>query len=245
MTPTTRVLRGTDPTPHVFASLDDAFAPSAAPAFVPFPGLAPLAPDVDGAVEGDATTESEPAPVPAPPTFEDGVRAGRAERDGEVAALQAEVARLGAALKAAEAEVASGEALRTETADRLAALWAEAARQMEPALAALAIETAEALLRAPLSPDQRAAADRAIADAVDALSTNGPLIVSLHPVDLLHLQESGLADALATAHPTLRWEPDDARAEGDWTASTSEAAIRRIRTDLIGGLRERLGLPAA
>ena len=77
---------------------------------------------------------------------------------------------------------------------------------------------------------------------MDALAGDAPLSVIVHPVTLLHLQETGLADSLQGAHPRLRWEPDNTIAEDDWAASTPEAAIRRIRDSMLASLRERLGL---
>lgn len=234
-----RVLRGLSPSPYAFEVLDGRAAPSPEPPpFVAYADLLTLS----------APSEPEPpppAPVDPDEAFEDGRRAGLAERDGEVEALRAEVDRLTAALDEATATADERAAFAERAAERLSAGWAEAARQAEPQMAALALETAEALLGAPLSPEQRAAADRAIAVAVDTVAGEGPLVVTLHPVDLLHLQEAGLAESLSGAHPGLRWEPDGTFAEGDWSVSTSDAAIRRVRADMVAALRTRLGLVAA
>lgn len=231
-----RVLRGHAAPPHRFAPLP---AAAAVPAFEPlaFEPLAfggPAAPPVSS---GEAAADAEALDA----AFEAGREAGRAGRDDEVAALRADVERLEAEAAArAEADAATGRA-----AERLAGLWEGGIRGLEPALAALAIETAEALLSAPLSGAQRAAADQALAEAVDAVAGAAPLSVRLHPVDLLHLQESGLADALSRSHGGLRWEPDNTLAEGDWTATTPEAAVHRLTRPMLGALRERLGVGGA
>lgn len=214
----TAVLRGLSPAPFVFGALGDAPAAAAEDAA---PALSP-----DQAFEAGRQQAAEEA----------------AER---VAALEAEAERLAAALaEADEAEAARADGLR-ESAERLQALWAEGVRALEPALAALAIETAEAVLEAPLSDAQRAAAQGALSGAIDGVAGEPPVTVSLHPIDLLGLQESGLAGALDETHPGLRWEADAGLAEGDWAVSTADAAVRRVRAAMLAALRERLGLPAA
>ena len=203
-------------------------------------GLSP-APFVFAALDGSGP----PAPaVSADDAFEAGRQSALAERAEHVAALEAEVAQLRAARDAADDLDAAHEALCRETAQALAGQWAEGVRDLEPSLTALAIEAAEAVLGAPLSEPQRTAAERALSAAVDTVAGGPPVTVALHPIDLLRLQESGLAGALDDTHPGLRWEADAALAEGDWTVSTAEAAVHRVRTAMVAALRERLGLPA-
>ena len=230
-----RVLRGLSLPAHAFAPLGEGGA-VAPPTFRPLPDLtAPAAPPSPGGVAETAAPDAG--------ALEAAREAGRRDRDGEVAALEAEVDRLTAEHADADAQ-ARTQAERSDAAvERLASLWEEAARGLEPALSALAVETAEAVLAAPLSDAQRAAVDRALADAVDAVAGAAPVTVGLHPVDLLHVQECGLAEHLSQAHAGLRWEPDSALAEGDWTVSTSEAAVHRLSRPMIAALRERLGLP--
>lgn len=232
--PNVRVLRGAEPVAHRFAELaaDAEVIGDALPAFVPLAGLVALPDDAPAA---------EPAPDPGE-AFDEGRRAGHAERDAEVEALQAEVARLEAALADAEAAAGAHAATVDDAAERLGGLWDEAVRALQPTLATLAIETAEAVLASPLSAPQRAATEAAVAEAIDALAGEGPVVVTLHPVDLLRIEEAGLAASLVGAHPGLRWEPDASLAEGDWAAATSVATVRRIRDEMLAGLRDRLGL---
>ena len=225
-----RVLRGLTPSAYAFAPLGEGGAG--------VPEFRPIA---------DLTRPTHAAPPPsdaggAADAFEAGREAGRQERDDEVAALEAEVQRLTDEHAEADAE-AQTQAERLEAAaGRLSGLWEEGTAALEAPLVALAVEVSEAVLGAPLSDAQRAAVDRALADAVDALAGAAPVHVGLHPVDLLHVQESGLAEHLGQAHAGLRWEPDSTLAEGDWTVSTSEAAVHRLTRPMIGALRERLGL---
>ena len=216
----TAVLRGLSPTPFAFAAFDG--TPAAAARW----------------------PEPEPALSPDD-AFEAGRQQALAEAAEQTAALEAEAARLAAALDQAERDRAAHADALHQSAERLAGLWADGVWALEPALAALAVETAEAVLEAPLSGDQRAAAARALSGAIDHVAGGPPVTVSLHPVDLLAVQESGLAGALDETHPGLRWEADAGLAEGDWAVSTADAAIRRVRTAMVAALRERLGLPAS
>ena len=218
--PPSRVLRGVTPEPYIFDQLG---------------------------ADGERIEAASPSVAPPPPeaveeAFERGRKDGLRERQDEVAALQEETVRLAQDLKEG---IEDQKAFVQHTADRLREQWTSALRGMEPTLAAIAIDVAEAVLDAPLADRQRDATDRAIADAVDALAGDAPLSVVVHPVTLLHLQETGLAESLQGAHPRLRWEPDNTIAEDDWAASTPEAAIRRIRDSMLASLRERLGLESS
>ncbi len=193
---------------------------------------------------GEVVVAPRPStPAPSAEAVEEayakGHKEGLRERQDEVAALQEETVRLAQNLKTG---IEDQKAFVQHTADRLSEEWQSALRQLEPTLAAIAIDVAEAVLEAPLDNIQRDATDRAIADAVDALAGDAPLSVIVHPVTLLHLQETGLAESLQGAHPRLRWEPDNTIAEDDWAASTPEAAVRRIRSSMLASLRERIGL---
>lgn len=189
----------------------------------------------------EAPSVAPPSPEALEEAYERGRKAGLRERQGEVAALQEETVRLAQDLRDG---IETQKAFVQHTADRLKEQWSSALREIEPTLAAIAIDVAEAILEAPLADAQRDALNRALADAVDALAGDAPLTVVVHPVTLLHLQEIGLAESLQGAHPRLRWEPDNTIAEDDWAASTPEAAVRRIRNAMLSSLRERLGLVA-
>ena len=250
----TPVLRGLDPAPFRFGALEA--GPADAPSPAPF---APLFPDAAGLEAAFAplfaagppapapaapapAPETTPDPAPAPRGYRDGVEDGRAERGPEVAALEAEVARLADAV--ARAEDAGREHRRTvaDAVARLSGVWSDAVRALEADLAALAVDVAEGVLDAPLTEAQRAAAAAALAQAVDALAGGPPIGIAVHPVDYLHVHESGLADALAGAHPGLHWDSDATLGEGDWRAATADGAVHRVRSEMLDALRDRLGL---
>ncbi|MDT7857328.1 hypothetical protein RQM47_11815 [Rubrivirga sp. S365] len=199
-----------------------------------------------------------PAPAPevppAPPEpSADEVRAA-AEAEAEVrhaAAVEAARAEgreagLAAGRAAAEAEIGGAlDALRAAAAadlDRLGAVWRGHHERVERQLVALAVEAADLLAAAPLSAAAREATDRAVVQALEGLADGDGLTVRLHPVDFLRLQEGGVVEGASAAYPALRWTPDDAYAEGDWAAASSTAVVRRVRTELLDGLRARLDL---
>ena len=201
-------------------------------AFAPFEALEDLRDETETAL---VATRAE--------AFAAGVAHAAADARAEADALRAEADRL--AERLVEAETALGDlcSLADATADRLAGTFAGAVRALEPTLAAFAVAVAEGVLDAPLTDAQQHAATAALADAVDALAGDTPTTVALHPVDLLRLQENGLADALSATHAALRWEPDTHLAPGDWTVETPDAAVHRLRAPMLGALRSRLGLP--
>lgn len=209
-----------------------------------------------GSTEEDARS-SAAAPGDAPESS--GSEQAEAPEAAPEAALEAapEAARE-AALEAARAEgYAAGRAdaeaaLRAEVELHKAAVSTDLERleerlrafltRLETDLVAVALDAAELVAGATPPEPVAAALGRAVAQALDALSTGDALGVHLHPVDLLRLQEEGIVDALSASHPGLRWAPDDRLAEGDWYVFSHEAAVRRVRAELLDGLRARFDL---
>ncbi|WP_412061187.1 hypothetical protein [Rubrivirga sp. IMCC45206] len=236
--PTAHILRGRPSQPYTFGALAEE-APGPAP-FVALDTDAPSA--IDGFLPFSVPTETA---GPDPASYAAGQADGLAEREAQVTALQAEVDRLSAALDDARAVAAKRAAFAETAAGALRTRWDEAVRGLEAPLIGLAVEVAEAVLDAPLSAAQRAAADAALAGAIDAVGGKAPVTVALHPVDLLHVQETGLAASIEATHAGLRWEADPGLAEGDWGVSTSAAAIQHIRADMMTALRARLSVPTS
>ncbi|WP_457651526.1 hypothetical protein [Rhodocaloribacter sp.] len=156
---------------------------------------------------------------------EEGREAGRAEAE-----------------EAMRAEVEAAKAAFVEDAARLRDAWRAFMEKTEPLLAHLAFTTARAILDAPLPSDVKDFATRTLSRAVDRLAGEAPLRISLHPVDLLRLRESGLADELSEAHPGLEWDSDERLKEGDWIVQSPAAMIRHVKDELLDTLRARLGL---
>jgi len=130
-----------------------------------------------------------------------------------------------------------------EDATKLKGVWEAFIRKTEPMLAHLAFTMARTILDAPLSPDIQKVVARTLSDAVDQLAGDPPIRISLHPVDLLRLRESGLVDELEATHKGLQWDPVDAMDEGEWVAHSPVAMIRHVKDELLHMLRLRLGLP--
>lgn len=166
------------------------------------------------------------------------------EREAAVTAAREKAYAEGVA--SARAEWAAGrEAERTAFAKDVAhlrALWEHHLTTVDPLLVGLAVEVAEAVLDGPLGADALTAMTEAITHAVERLAAQPPLVVTLHPVDHLRLQEAGMVDALTATHPGLRWVPDPTLTEGDWSLDAAGTAVRRIRAEVLHDLRRRLSL---
>jgi flagellar biosynthesis/type III secretory pathway protein FliH len=206
-----------------------------------------------------AESAAKPAAEPAAPASIDvdalratweAEAAARAEAEREAAVAEAREAAYAEGYAAAEADLAatfeaereaSRQALDADAA-RLRALWDERLADAEPHLVGLAVDVAEALLDGPLDADQQAATASALTAAIERLADRPPLVVALHPVDHLRLQETGLTEALSASHPGLRWVPEPGLAEGDWSLDADGAALRHVRAEVLRDLRLRLGL---
>lgn len=129
----------------------------------------------------------------------------------------------------------------TEDADQLSALWSDFIEQSQPYLLQLMIDVAEALLDAPLPESVQGASARAIAEAVEELAGDPPLAIKLHPVDYQRLQETGMIGQLNANHEQLRWNPDPALDEGDWSVESPVSMMRHFKDELIRTLRTRVG----
>ncbi|MGB3543586.1 hypothetical protein [Rubrivirga sp.] len=243
----TSVLRGLEPEPFHFSAVEDVPPLSREP-FAPLfergvleDEFVPLF-QTDSALESTSSPASLATPPPTPLTYHDGLEAGRSEVALEISNLEAEVERLTGKVAQAEDADRQHQEIVTGAVERLSALWADAVRALEADLAALAIDVAEGVLDAPLTDAQRAASSSVLAQAVDTLSSGPAIDISTHPVDHLHLRESGLTDALSAAHTDLHWDTNAALNEGDWRVSTSEGAVHRVRAEMFESLRDRLGL---
>lgn len=234
-----RVLRG--------ASARQDARPFEVAALTPTPAF--RLPDPDPA---EAFEEAAP-PVEAPVHAEIDVEAIRAE----VAALwQAKLEE--AAARARENGYRQGrEDAERATADERALLREHAAQEMEAMKAAwqahlnagesmmaeLAFEIAETIVGAPLPDNVRRVSVRALREAVEALA-GSPVSVSIHPVDRLRLQETGVEEEMRAIVPELRFESDPLLNEGDWLVETDTSSVRHLRAELLDALRRRLGLLA-
>jgi flagellar biosynthesis/type III secretory pathway protein FliH len=215
----------------------------------PFEVQANWAPDFPVAPNADAEVEPEPEPglddlraawdAEAQQRIDAAVAAARdaAFAEGQAAGREAVLAETADAAEAAYATAANG-------LDRIHADWADHLHRIEPLLVQLALDATELLLGSALPDAVRDATTEGLTAAVEQLAADAPLTVATHPVDYLHLQEGGFVEHLAASHPGLRWTPNPALAEGDWIVESPKAAVRRIRSEMLRHLHDRLGLPA-
>jgi flagellar assembly protein FliH len=122
--------------------------------------------------------------------------------------------------------------------------WDDFVSRCETLLAQIAFEVAEALLDAPLPESVKEATATSLAGAIEQLAGEAPLAVTLHPVDYLRLQETGVVERLEAVFQDLRWHADPDLAQGDWVVLSPTAAIRRFKQELLQDLLHRLGLPS-
>ena len=115
-------------------------------------------------------------------------------------------------------------------------------KDIEPLVVKFALDVAESILADELTDGAKRAAEQDLARALEQLAGDGAIDVYVHPVDLLRLQESGFVDQVSGAISGIRWHAEDGMEEGDWSAKSSMAAVRRVRTEMLNGIRERLGL---
>jgi flagellar assembly protein FliH len=122
--------------------------------------------------------------------------------------------------------------------------WDDYLERLEPAIAELSFEIAQAVLDAPLPPNVKGVAARAISEAVEQMAGSAPIEILIHPVDFLRLQESGVVEQLESLHSGLRWEPRPDMKQGEWVVQSPSMTVRRLEEELLGTLRSRLGLLA-
>ena len=106
----------------------------------------------------------------------------------------------------------------------------------------LALDAAQAELDFAVPKVAQVEMERSLVTAIEDLSGDGAVEVSLHPVDLLRIQESGFDAQISSLTTSLRWSPDETLEQGDWSARTPKAVVRRIRREMIEHIRTRLGV---
>ena len=121
-------------------------------------------------------------------------------------------------------------------------LWETFIERAEPSLVEFTFAVVDQLLSAPLTAPLRAISERALIRALDKLKHDAPIRISLNPVDLLRLEESGLAENLKSGFPLLSWEANPDIVEGDWYLESPQKVIRHVAAELITNLQERLNL---
>ncbi len=120
--------------------------------------------------------------------------------------------------------------------------WESFINRSETLLLEIALEIAHFLLDAPLPERFSRTTESALLEAIEHLSREVPVRLSLNPVDLLRLRESGITQHIEEQFTTLRWDPQPTLKEGNWIIQTPRQAIRRVSEELLANLRDRFGL---
>ncbi|MFQ5571123.1 MAG: hypothetical protein ACE5G0_15695, partial [Rhodothermales bacterium] len=68
--------------------------------------------------------------------------------------------------------------------------------------------------------------------------------ITLNPEDYTRLEAYGIVEDLNAMHDDLRWTTSEKMKTGDWVVQTPDAAVRRLKEELVSQLRSRLGLLA-
>lgn len=207
-------------------------------------------PEPDPYEMSPALPDPEPLAEPEPARYDELEAAWQARLEEAVERTRAEAYEEGyeqgyvAAEAALQASFDQRKADLEEDVARLQAAWKEAMKKSEPLLASLAFEVVKQLLDAPLPQDVRAVSGQALAQAIEQLGEETPIEISLHPDDFSRLQAYGLTDDLEAMHSGIRWDPNPDIEMGDWIAQSPDAAIRRLKDDMLNQLKSRLGLLA-
>ncbi len=130
----------------------------------------------------------------------------------------------------------------TYALNNLQGTWESFINRSETLLLEIALEIAHFLVDAPLPERFSKSTESALLEALEILSREVPVRLSLNPVDFLRLQESGLTTHIEDQFATLRWDPQPTLKEGNWIIQTPRQAIRRVSEELLANLRDRFGL---
>ncbi len=120
--------------------------------------------------------------------------------------------------------------------------WENFIKRSETLLLEIALEIAQFILDAPLPERITHTTEKVLAEMLEELAADTPIKLSLNPLDLLRMQESGILDHIKEQFPALRWDPQTTLKEGNWIIQTPRKAIRRISDELLANLRDRFGL---
>ena len=126
--------------------------------------------------------------------------------------------------------------------DRIKESWENYLKRSETILMQIALEITQFVIDIPLPKQYTDITERVLNNALDQLGRETPLSLSLNPLDLLRLQESGMMDVIKDKFPALRWDPQPTLKEGNWIIQTPKQAIRRISDELLHHLKDQFGL---
>ena len=192
----------------------------------------------------DAGTEAEPSDELPEQLKEELFAEWKKKHEEEISRARKEAHREGYAEGHQDAEETLREAFQQERRDwqdglsLIQDVWTNLTDQLEREIPPRLVSIASKVLGQELPRAFKQQVGPAVAEAIDELAGGGPVVVSLHPVDHLLLQESGLKGQIEGATPEVTWKPDPDLSEGDWSISSKEAVLRRFKKEIIGRLQE-------
>ena len=120
--------------------------------------------------------------------------------------------------------------------------WDNYIKRSETILLKIALEITQFIVDIPLPGHYTDITERVLNETLDKLSRDTPLTLSLNPLDLLRMQESGVMELIKEQFSGLRWDPQPTLKEGNWIIQTPRQAIRRITDELLDNLKNQFGL---
>ena len=126
--------------------------------------------------------------------------------------------------------------------DRFKESWENYLKRSETILMQIALKITQFIIDVPLPKKFSDITENVLNEALDQLSQDTPLTLSLNPLDLLRLQESGMMGVISEKFPALRWDPQPNLKEGNWIIQTPKQAIRRISDELLYHLKDQFGI---
>ena len=120
--------------------------------------------------------------------------------------------------------------------------WDNYLKRSETILLKIALEITQFIVDVPLPGHFSDITERILNETLDQLSRDTPLTLSLNPLDLLRMQESGVMELIKEQFSGIRWDPQPTLKEGNWIIQTPRQAIRRITDELLDNLKNQFGL---
>ena len=120
--------------------------------------------------------------------------------------------------------------------------WDNYIKRSETLLLRIALEITQFIVDIPLPGHYSDITERILNETLDQLSRDTPLTLSLNPLDLLRMQESGVMELIKEQFSGIRWDPQPNLKEGNWIIQTPRQAIRRITDELLDNLKNQFGL---
>ena len=120
--------------------------------------------------------------------------------------------------------------------------WDNYLKRSETILLKIALEITQFIVDVPLPGHYSDITERILNETLDQLSRDTPLTLSLNPLDLLRMQESGVMELIKEQFSGIRWDPQPTLKEGNWIIQTPRQAIRRITDELLDNLKNQFGL---